>query len=89
MVGAEPVAAGLLGVAGAAKGVEAVASGVSSGAKAVGRMGTAVDTAASVGDHAGHAIDKIRSGNIGGAIKEVKETEKSARSLKKQIERKK
>ena len=66
-----------------------MATGVSAGAKVVGRMGQAADTAASVADHGGHAIDKIRAGNIGGAIKEVKQTEKAGRSLKKQIERKK
>ena len=64
-------------------------SGVSAGAKVVGRVGAAADTAASVADHGGHAIDKIRSGNVMGAMKEVKATEKAGRSLKKQIERKK
>ena len=66
-----------------------VAKGVSAVAGTLAAIGAAADTAASVADHGGHAIDSIRKGNIMGAVKEVKATEKAGRSLKKQIERKK
>ena len=89
MVGAEPIAAGLLGVAGAAKAVQGVSAGVSAGANAIAAVG-------SVADHGGTAIDKIRKGDVMGAAREGIAAKKAAdtvvtqgRSSKKQIERKK
>jgi len=52
-------------------------------------MGGAVDSAASVADHGAHAIDKIRKGNVMGAIKEGQAAVKSAKETRKLIERKK
>ena len=87
MVGAEPIAAGLLGVAGAAKAVQGVSSGVSAGAKAF-------EGAVSVADHGGHAIDKIRKGDVMGAAREgiaagkaAEGAMKQGKSSKKQIQR--
>ena len=87
MVGAEPIAAGLLGVAATAKAVQGVSSGVSAGAKAF-------EGAVSVADHGGHAIDKIRKGDVMGAAREgiaagkaAEGAMKQGKSSKKQIQR--
>ena len=62
---------------------------MSKGAKVISKIGGAVDSAASVADHGGHAIDKIRKGEIMGAVKETGSAVKSATNVRKQIERKK
>jgi methyl-accepting chemotaxis protein len=94
LVGAEPVAAGLLGVAGVAKGVQGIASGVSAGARAVEKMGGALDKGASVADHTAHAIQDIRRGKsmkaVGNVVKAVEAGEQVGKSVsesRKQIQR--
>ena len=69
---------------------------VSKGAGAVETAGGAIDSAASVADHGGHAIDKLRKGQIASGGKDiVKAVEagetamKRGKELRKQIERKK
>ena len=96
MIGLEPVAAVLGGVAAGSKLVQGASALVSKGAGAVATVGGAVDSAASVADHGAHAIQDIRKGNIARGGKEIvkavdagEAVQKRGKELRKQIERKK
>jgi len=89
MIGAEPLAAGLLATAAAAKAVQGVSMGVSAGAHAI-------TGAYSAAEHTGAAIDKIRQHDVIGAIKEGEQAVSAGQEaalqrqrMKKQIERRK
>ncbi len=80
MVGLEPVAAGLAAVSAGAKGVNKAAG-------LAGQVARSAQTASSAVQSGGQAIDKLRAGNIGGAIKSGSEAVKAAQSTRKQIQR--